>query len=399
MNPNRRKMLFITTQLPFPVQSGGVIKTWRLLEHFQEEFDLTCFCILKPMDRANLDHFKESLSDTNVVAIACEKPRSIKNLLSSYLRGKTLNQFRNFLPEVEQEISQLAQDSELLFVDHFEMFQYVPDAYTGKVIFHEHNAEYVLWERFAEVEINPIKKQVLKLECDRIRKAELDACQKAHLVFAAPNDLVNLNLAVPDANFKETYHLGEDDLLDLPELKFNSTSKGLYFLGTLSWEANVNGVVHFLDNIFPLVLDKEPRCVFYIIGKEPDIRIVRAANRFGDNVEILGYVDDLDPIIKKCAAMVLPLRFGSGMKVKFLNALYRGVPVVSSTLGAESIEVKHKETALIHDNERDFADSCVTLMNNEETWSKLSVNSRILAKANYKWEPLLRAMTEEINRL
>ena len=394
-----KKLLYITTQLPYPPISGGVIKSWRMIEHFSEKFELSLFCFLKGNDEQWANQFGKRINLVEFESQIFEVPRSAKALLTSYLKSQTLNIYRNYSNKAKASIDRMSSDADILFVDHYEMFQYVPKNFKGKVVLHEHNAEFVLWDRFAEIEKSVFKKNVLYLESKRIRKVETQYCKRADLVLAAPNDIEQLkSYGVESAKFKETYHLGEDVLLQEELISFDQTEKAIMFLGTLNWEANVNGLLYFIENIFPHIVVNEPDTVFYIVGKNPDKRLVEIAN---DNQKILltGFIENVEPIYKKSRVFILPLQFGSGMKVKFLNALYRGIPTVSTKIGAEGIDVVNKQHALVADNDHEFIDSVLDLLRHEELWLKLQSEGRLLAKEKYQWPSHLNQLTTYLEKL
>lgn len=394
-----KKLLYITTQLPYPPISGGVIKSWRMIEHFSEKFELSLFCFLKGNDEQWANQFGKRINLVEFESQIFEVPRSAKALLTSYLKSQTLNIYRNYSNKAKASIDRMSSDADILFVDHYEMFQYVPKNFKGKVVLHEHNAEFVLWDRFAEIEKSVFKKNVLYLESKRIRKVETQYCKRADLVLAAPNDIEQLkSYGVESAKFKETYHLGEDVLLQEELISFDQTEKAIMFLGTLNWEANVNGLLYFIENIFPHIVVNEPDTVFYIVGKNPDKRLVEIAN---DNQKILltGFIENVEPIYKKSRVFILPLQFGSGMKVKFLNALYRGIPTVSTKIGAEGIDVVNKQHALVADNDHEFIDSVLDLIRHEELWLKLQSEGRLLAKEKYQWPSHLNQLTTYLEKL
>lgn len=380
-----KKMLYLTTQLPFPPVSGGVIKSWRMVEHFNQECELSVFCFLKGNDSNWVKHFEKRLDLQEFSFLEFEVRRSVKALINSYLRNKTLNLYRNYSSEARSIIKDLAEDKDIIFVDHYEMFQYVPKKFGGRVVLHQHNAEFVLWDRFAALEKSILKKNFLYLESKRIQRAEKEYCQRADLVLASPNDIEKLiGIGIEASKFKTTYHLGEDNLLDEPALDFNSTEKSILFLGTLSWEANVNGLLYFIENVFPRILEAEPDTRFYIVGKNADERL-STATKDHPNILLTGFVDNVEPIYKKSRVFVLPLLFGSGMKVKFLNALYRGIPTVSTEIGAEGLEVKHQEEAFVANDEEEFAFYCLELLRNEEVWKSMQNKGRKLANEKYRW--------------
>ena len=391
------KILFLTTQLPYPPVSGGVIKTWNLVKHWSSS-ELMLVCALKEGEEKHLPEFHEKVPNVNLFTIPFDRKRTPLNLLRSYFTAPSLNVFRNYNKQLDEKIKQWAPECDLIFVDHYEMGQYVPKSFKKSVVLHEHNAEFVMWERLAEIEKNPIKKAVIKLEASRIKRTERLYAENASVVFAAPNDIEELaEIGVDRNKLKPTYHLGEDFLLESPNLEFSETENALLFVGTLTWEANIDGLIWFLDEIYPSVVKNHPDIHFYIVGKNPDQRLISRAQKF-ESVELTGFVEELEPYFKKARAFVIPLRFGSGIKVKLLNAMYRGIPIVTTPIGTEGLEVVSGRDLFCTQSEKEQVEAISRLLESKSTWESLRDNSREIAK-NYTWKKLLNDHDEVINSL
>lgn len=392
------RILFLTTQLPYPPVSGGVIKSWRLIKHFSDKHDVVLVCPLKNDDEASLPAFKAALPGVEVFAVPVHRPRTPLNLLRSYLFSETLNVYRNRDKRLSRKAAETAENADLIFVDHYETGQFVPSATRAKVVLHEHNAEYVMWERLAEIEGSFLKKIILRAEASRIKKTELNYALRADLVLAAPNDISELKkLGVPESKMKETYHLGEDEMLDLPDIEFEETEKSLLFVGTLTWEANVDGLLWFLREVWPALIDKTPDLRFYIVGKNPDERIVKAVSS-QPNITLTGFVEDLEPYHKKGRVFVIPLRFGSGIKVKLLNALYRGIPVVTTHIGTEGLTAEHGVHLYSSTDSRAQCEHITELLNDRVKWEAMRDAAR-KAALKYTWSALLKDHDEALNEL
>ncbi len=202
----------------------------------------------------------------------------------------------------------------------------------------------------------------------------------------------------PNTKIRNTFHLGNDQLLELPALSFQSTEKALCFMGTLNWEPNVDGLVWFLNEVWPKIKEKETGVKMYVLGKNADQRIIEAVARQSD-VELTGFVENLDEYLRKTRVYIAPLRIGSGMKVKVLEGLYRGVPSVTTSVGAEGLAVKSAEHLFIADDKKVFAKHCIDLLNEEELWTSLGRSSRELANKKYRWNDLFTAMDKDIESI
>lgn len=390
---------FVTTQLPYPPISGGAIKSWRLLLHFAQNHPVTLVCALKGSDSDGLDEMQSKIQLAALHAFPIDRPRNAINLLKSYLYADTLNTYRNRSRSIAEAINDSLPNCDVLLIDHYEMGQYIPTGFRGKVVLHQHNAEYVMWQRLGKLEKNPFKKILLYLESQRIAKAERAYCERADLVWAAPNDITELEkIGVRRSRMKPTYHLGEDEMMGWPDMVWTDTRAALFYAGTLSWEANVDGLLWFLEKVWPVVSSRHPDLVFDIAGKQPDLRLIEAASR-DPRIQLHGFVEDLSELYRTSRVFVCPLRFGSGIKVKVINALYRGIPTVTSRIGVEGLDVADGVHLFFEDDSSEaFAKRVLVLLEDRPTWEKMSQNARMKGR-NYTWKALLAQHDEDLQSL
>lgn len=391
-----KKILFITPTLPYPPVSGGVIKSNKVVHFLSEKYNLSVACLLKNDDTEHKDEFLAEIKLYDFISQELDIPRTAKNLILSNIQGIPLNLYRNKSAEFKEKIYAVAHQYDVIFCDHYVMFQYIPEDYKGKIILHEHNCEYLIWKRYANIERSVLKKVALLNQAYRIKKYEQEICRRATVILAAPNDTDELvKIGADTAKFLETYHLGDDNLLNEPALDFNKTEKALLYIGTLSWEANIDGLVWFCNEIWQSVKQQHPDIKLYIVGKKPDVRLKEIAAN--DNQIILtGFVENVEPYFQKSRVFITPLRFGSGIKVKVVNALYRGIPCVTTSIGTEGLKVKDGEDIFIKDNAAEYADAIDTLLTDKNCWQRLSENSRVIANKYYTWNYVLENIEKAI---
>ena len=384
------KVLFLTPQLPYPQVSGGAIKSFKMIEYLSGTHQLMLGCFLKsPEERDNLTALMSVTPDLKVFSLPLDIQRTFSNLLKSYVHGVPLSIFRNQSAAFKHKVAALADQHDLIFVDHYLMFQYVPENFKGRVIVHQHNAEFVMWSRLAQQTINPVKKALLLVEAHRIKKYELLMCQRADAILAAPNDKKELiALGAQKTKFIETLHLGDEQNLHLPNIAFDQTTTDLLFIGTLTWEANIDGLIWFLKEIWPLIKKQRPEVGITIAGKHGD-QLTKKLYKLDPKIKLLGFVEDLESLYLGHRVFIAPLRFGSGIKVKVINGLYRGIPTVTTPIGVEGLQLTHCEHVLIENNPNSFASSVLNLLENKPLWEKLSLQSRIIMKKNYTWDKIL----------
>lgn len=392
------KILFITSQLPYPPYSGGVIKSYRLLKYLSQHLTVSLLCNLKGDDPKHEEDLKRDVVLREYHSVEVNRSRSIKGLLSSHLQSKTLNEWRNHSREMELLVKDLWKHNDLILIDHYEMFQFVPLDCNIPVVLHTHNAEHIMWSRFAELDENMLKRKLLQWEASRIKKAEQKACKESKLVLAAPEDARALLQGLEDMEVPitaDTLHLGNQELLHLPALQFDKAQKALLFFGSLGWQANADALEWFMEKVWPLVRLKEPHAVFYIVGKNPPIHLRKLAKKHG-RIVFTGFVENLDTYFQKCRVFVNPIRFGSGVKVKMLDAMYRGIPTISSAMGTESLSMTLGQHFLQAEKPEEWVQAISILLNDMTTWNKLSINARALASNEYRWEPMLKNHLKDI---
>ncbi len=396
----KQKLLFLTPELPYPPVSGGKLKSWKFLEFLSQNYHVSVASILKEDDSEHVDELLSKVSINNFYFDSVKRPRSLVNLIKSYLKKIPLNLYRTLSESFAQQIAEDIHQYDLVISDHYEVFQYIPDDYKGKVILHEHNAYYLMFERYSEDQNHGYAKRLISyLESLRVKNTEKQACQRADLVFASPNDIDTLESIGVDRNkCHYTYHLGNDEQLELPSLKFEHSQQSLLYVGSLGWEANVDGLLWFIDGVWPELIKKHPNLIFNIVGKNPDKRLIEAVKAY-QGIKLVGFVDDLEPYFQQHRVFIAPLRFGAGMKVKVLNAMCRGIPTVTTSVGSEGMAVTNNIHLAIADDAQTMTQSINNLLVNQSDWELMEQNSRCIVKEKYTWKALFSSMLIRMNQL
>ena len=392
-----KKLLFITPELPFPAHSGGKLKSLRLLQAMAEQYEVTLACPLKLEDADHLDDFLEISPCVRHLHHAVAVPRTAGNLLRSYIHGIPLNVLRTQSRELCDQIAELPREFDAVLLDHYEVAQYLPEGFSGLCIYHAHNAYAMLWQRYAEAPGNLLLRAAAWLEARRVKRYEARLGNRAEIVFAAPNDMVILEQAGVDREkMRPTYHLGDDSQLALPKLAYEHTELKLMYVGFLGWEANVTGLLWFISEVWPLLLEQQPELRFDIVGKNPDPRLVSAVEPHG-GIRLTGFVADLQTIYANSRVSVAPLLFGSGMKVKVLDAMARGIPTVTTQVGAEGIDAQPGTHLMVADQPKNMAAAIFSLLHDRDLWQQLQANSQSLIRESYTWRRLFDTMHAAIN--
>ena len=178
----------------------------------------------------------------------------------------------------------------------------------------------------------------------------------------------------------------------------NEVRRDLVFLGRMDYHANIDAALYFAKKIWPLIRERRPELRFVIVGAHPAKEIL--ALRDLQAVSVTGTVDDVRPFYRSALAAVVPLRVGGGTRLKVLEAMAAGTPVISTTLGAEGLAVTAGKDILLADSPEAIADAVTSLQANSPAWQDLVTNARTLVRAQYDWpvigDVLLRLYAEQV---
>lgn len=160
----------------------------------------------------------------------------------------------------------------------------------------------------------------------------------------------------------------------------------LVFLGVMNYQPNEDAALYFIESILPLIKAQLPSVRLVVAGKSPSPRLRDLHN--GRDLLVTGYVEDKKQLFSSCTVFVVPLRIGGGTRLKILEAMAFGKPVVSTTIGCEGIDVKPGENILVADTPQDFATACLDLLADEIRRQALGRAGRELVVRSYRWEAI-----------
>jgi len=185
--------------------------------------------------------------------------------------------------------------------------------------------------------------------------------------------------------------------LDRPALSFDQAAPEMLYFGTLSWQPNIEGLTYFMHSVLPLVREKMPEARLSIAGRDAPATLARLAATT-DGVELLGLTSDAETLYLRARVFIETTRSGGGTKVKVLNALARGLPVVATTQAIEGLDVRPGEHVLTGDDAESLADAVVSVLRDPALWQGLSDSGRSLVRARYLAEVAYTPLDEALSR-
>jgi glycosyltransferase involved in cell wall biosynthesis len=395
------RVLFLTPLFPYPPESGGAIKTWTLLEFLRDRCQLDVFCF----QRAELTSEQRAYAETfpgSLLTLTLDRQRDARNLLRSYAAGVPLSVYRNASQQMIEFIGrQLAVTKyDAIFVDHWLMAQYLPAEFAGLRLLHLHNAESVVWRRQVPFERIPWRRWLLRLEALRVRRYERSLLGRFDRVFAVSEaDRQELRELRRDAAPIDVLpNVPDPRLLALPALDPAALPKDVLYLGTLSWQPNLQGLLTFLDEAFPSFPLALPGSRLIIAGSGAPLRLRQLAGAHRE-IELVSPAPDAESLYRRARVFLEPVRGGGGTKLKVLNAMARGLPVVSTLDGAQGIEAVSGEHLLVGHGPQELLGGLQYLITDDAAWQRLSEAGRRLVAERYRpeqaFQPLAAVLAGE----
>jgi len=392
------KILFLTQLCPYPPSSGGAIKTYNFLKHLGARHDVSLLTFVRSGDEVQfLSHLAPYCRGIDFCVIGRSRLLNMRYALKSLLAGRSFIITRDWHPDMYAKVRNLLDNQpDLIYVDHLQMFQFVPDPPPCPVVLDDHNIEWRIIERFASAGAAPFRRLFASLEWRKLRSYELDACRRAGLVFTVtPQDKsVLVSSGIPEQKIV-SLPVGVDVDSFTPVRSTADDRKVLTF-GTMSWPPNVDAVTYFVRAIYPLVKRQVSDVRFTVIGANPP-REIRALEDQDRSINIAGFVEDIQAAAQGAAAFVAPLRIGSGIRVKILDAMAMGLPVVTTSVGCEGILLQPGEHALVTDAPGEFADAVVHLLLDPRERLCLGSAGRKLVESLYSWPPILHRLDQALS--
>jgi len=295
----------------------------------------------------------------------------------------TVNLFKT--DQMHNLVKKLTKDIkfDIAHFDTISLVEYFHDTVDIPKFLCHHNIESFMMKRRIKNEKCLLKKLYLNIESYKLLQYEKKYCHKFLLnIVVSEDDKILLNKISPSSRI-EVVENGVDVNYFLPKDNHINTNK-LIFAGRLDQYSNRDAILHFCMNVWPLIKERFPEMRFSIIGNNPPPKLLEIAKK-DERIEILGYVDDVRPFFAKATISVCPLRDGGGTRLKILDAMAMGMPIISTNIGCEGIDVTTGENVLIANTSEDFVECIEKITINYNLRKNLSIFARRTAENKYSW--------------
>jgi sugar transferase (PEP-CTERM/EpsH1 system associated) len=256
-----------------------------------------------------------------------------------------------------------------------------------------HNVDALIWRRRFFVDKRPLWKLVALREWWTMARAERHYGRLAdHVLTVSEQDRRLFMEHLPSE--KVTAIPTGVDLEYFRPAQMDRRRNMLVFTGTMDWMPNEDAILYFCSAILPLIRERVPGVKLRVVGRQPSKRIL-ALKDANSNIEVTGRVRDIRPYVHDARVYVVPLRIGGGTRIKIFEAMAMGMPVVSTTVGAEGLPVQDGKNILLADSPAAFAEATVTLLKNSSAREQIGNAARTLVEEHYGWP----AVTEVVDAI
>ena len=381
------KVLLLTQVLPYPPDSGPKVKTYHVLRYLAERHEVTLASFIRSEEELHkADALREICAAVHTVPIRRTLVEEMKGLGYSLLTSQPwmmARDRRNPMMELIDRLDETAE-FEVVHADQLNMAQYALRLPRARKVLDLHNSLWQLYRRFWATMPNGPRKWLLGRDWQLLKRYEGHMCRRFDAVLAVtaedrkglreaagrPVDITVIPIAI--------------DTQSIQPVRRHPTARTVLHIGTMYWPPNIEGVLWFAREAWPMVKAEVPDARFVVVGAHPPREVQALAENDG-SIVVTGYVDDPTDYFRHTAAAIVPINAGSGMRVKILEAFARGLPLVSTSIGYEGIDAVPDEHLLVADAPLPYAQAVIRLLNDPDLRHRLSQNARQLVDARYDY--------------
>jgi glycosyltransferase involved in cell wall biosynthesis len=389
------KILWAKSDFLHPATKGGHIRTLETLKRLHQRHEIHYVALDLPEQAEGVKRSSEYCTRAYPIPHSAphrSTPRFWMQACAGLFSSLPLAVSRYRSDAMKRQIEKLARSEKFdaIVCDFLFAAPNMPDL--AEATLFQHNVEAMIWKRQVELSVSPPRRAYLKGQYERMRRYEAEACRAAKAIIAVSNSDARAIESDYGVSSVRAVPTGVDlDYFRPPAQPERATD--LVFVGSMDWTPNIDGVIWFVREVLPLIRKQRPDYSLAIVGRRPPAGIRRLADR-NVRIHVTGTVPDIRPYLWGSAVAIVPLRIGGGTRLKIYEAMAARIPVVSTTVGAEGLDVRNGENILIADSARDFADACVALLEDATARRRLAFAAWEMIAACYSWEVVSRKFEE-----
>lgn len=389
------RILMVTPYLPYPLVSGGQVRTYNLLKKISQQHEVTLFALIKhEEEKEHIPELEKYCSKVQVFR-RTSYPWHPRNILlaafSSFPFVVTRNMVMKLKPAIVAELA--AQSYDLIHIETFYMMPNVPIT-SVPVLLVEQTIEYLGYEKFAQQIAKkwPTLLPFMKLDIAKIKFWETSywrSCDK--LVTVSNDDRDFIQEREPDIQGIEVVSNGVDMEYFSTVKRQEGDTPTILFVGTFHWRPNVEAAEFLMEKVWPLIQAQMPHVHLRIVGPAPTPKILSYAQK-DPNIIVTGKVPDIRDEYARASALLAPVFSGKGTRYKVLEAMATETPVVGTEIAFEGINAEPEKEVLIANTAQEMADATVRLLQDPALRRRLAKAGKKFVSHGFSWDAIAQEL-------
>jgi len=399
---NPMRFLFLSFACPLPANNGQRMRTWAVLKSLAAEgHELTLLTFGEQAENELTNYELQQVCQTiEIIPLALRSLSSTTNYLARFAGIFTAKPYaaRRFVSSkmreaIEVHLSRGLYDAVVCDAPYTAVNLPATDV---PVILNGHNVEHRLLSRYVAIELNPFKRLYAWSEMQKLRKWEQSTCRQATAVLACSElDRQLLSSLVPGLHVTVVPNVVDIDSYLIEDL---DTAPTIQFQGGMDWLPNRDAVSFFVGKVHPILRQLSPQARFVVAGRNPSADFIKKFINI-PGIEFTGNVPDMRAEIAKATVCVVPLRIGSGTRLKILESAAMAKPIVSTRIGAEGLDFVDGEEIVLADEPMPFARAVADLLADPSRRRALGLAARRRVEAQYSMASLRIALRETLAKI
>ena len=380
----------LTPYLPYPLLSGGQIRSFNLLKNLASKHQITLVALIKHDNEKQFIPYIQQYCHKVIVAKRPEKPWTFRNIIKTIFGLYPFLVVRNFSSEAKTAVIEELKTNkfDLIHAETFYVMPHIPKT-NVPILLVEQTIEYLVYQHFVDTLKIFFLRWLFAIDVYKIRYWEEYYWKQAKRIVAMsePDKLMmkkrlkSLDVSiVPNGVDCDFFTFRKN----IP--KDNST---ILFVGNFKWLQNREAVLELVNKIWPKISTKVKTAKLWIVGKFPT-REILALNSV--RIKISADVEDIRDAYYKSDVLLAPIYGPGGTRYKILEAMASGIPVVTTPQGIEGLGVIDEKQAIIRKNLDDLAQATIEVLKNKNLYATLSENANIVVRNTYNWEVIARSL-------
>jgi glycosyltransferase involved in cell wall biosynthesis len=388
------KLLWVNANFLHPTTKGGQIRTLEMLRQLHRKHEVHYAAIEDPKQPEGVARAGEYSTRAYPFRLDVPppgSPRFAMQVASGLIAELPVAISRFRCVELESAIEDLftRERFDRAVCDFLVSAVHFP--YLERAVLFQHNVETMIWQRRASNAGDPLRRFYYGLQVKRMYEFEKQSCLRAAHVAAVSERDAETMRKLFGVERVSAIPTGVDVDYFRPAASPPAVAD-LVFVGSMDWMPNIDGVVWFFEEVFPLIRARRPQTTAAVVGRTPPKRIREFP------AIVTGTVPDVRPYMWGSKVSIVPLRIGGGTRLKIYEAMAAGLPVVSTQIGAEGLDVADGETIALADTPQAFADRCLGLLDDPGTRDRMAAAALEMVSSRYSWERVTRSFEEILER-